>query len=541
MMSRILLAVVALVLGVSASPAHAPEGFNVTVDLGYTLHQGFLNKTGDFYTFSNIRFAEPPVGERRFKPPVPVSTDQRFKPPVSVLTAHRTVNDGSVGIACPQSMPEWILAKAAKEQDGSASAMHQMFEVDQEQDEDCLFLDVMVPRKIYERRPGGMDEDSGQYGKAGFSPKSRAPVVVWIFGGGYVFGQKRMVGSEIDNPAGLIARSHDNGGEGVVYVAINYRLGLYGWLNAGDDQDVFPNVALQDQRVALEWVKKHIHHFGGDPDNVTVLGESAGGGSIMHHITAEGGKAKVPFKRAIIQSPGFQTVVDAPGIWKRTLSTASKLAGHKIQNGADLAALDPETLSKVNNRVVAESPDGTYTFGPTVDGGYVADLPGVLLLEGKFDQSPDLMMGHNANEALVYLEPGITKTKLYKTEHERGVLFMSELSFTCNTRYLSTAWGNKTWNYRFQVPPGAHGQDLSYTFYSGPNNRTDGKLAEDMQRYFANFARSGNPNVGGTLPDWPVYGESARLATFGPEGIGTDVDKTRNERCAYWQTGKYRL
>jgi carboxylesterase type B len=102
---------------------------------------------------------------------------------------------------------------------------------------------------------------------------------VWIHGGGYVAGSKTNSG----DPAGLIRRSNN----GLVFVSINYRLGAFGWLSGNEfhSDGGVPNAALYDQRFALEWVRDHISNFGGDPDRVTVIGESAGGGSIMHQIT----------------------------------------------------------------------------------------------------------------------------------------------------------------------------------------------------------------------------------------------------------------
>ncbi|KJZ73668.1 hypothetical protein HIM_07001 [Hirsutella minnesotensis 3608] len=556
-MARFLLTVAAaLGSAVIGSPvqSHGGDG-NPVVDLGYALHRGALNSTGDFYAFRNIRFAEPPVGKRRFQPAEPVSS------------VNRTVDDGAAGHVCPQGSPEWKLRRdaAMAKTNVSTDTVRMALENDPRQNEDCLFLDVMVPKKIY----GKKWEKKSSAGQC-HGPERGAPVLVWIYGGGYVFGRKDDAAYD---PAGLIARSQQGGSEGIVYVALNYRLGMFGWLNTGGDKRVFPNAALTDQRVGLEWIKKYIHLFGGDPDNVTVFGASAGGGSIMHHITGEGGKKKAPFKRAIVQSPGFQTVVDIPGIWKRILASATKHAGSKIRNGAELAALDSKTLLKINQEVVANSPEGTYTFSPTVDGGYVPDQPGVLLLDGRFDSSPKLMLGHNSHEGLAYilpadksaakvqaklrtLLPGIPKRNMeyiwselypppsdkgvYKTENERGVLLTSEVFFTCNTRYLGTAFGNATWNYRFQVSPGTHGQDVPYTFYPAKSGKIDAKLAKDMQLYFTNFAQFGDPNSGGSVPKWSKYGENAQLTTFGADGVGKDTDDTKNKRCAYWQTGKYR-
>jgi len=152
--------------------------------------------------------------------------------------------------------------------------------------EDCLFLDVFVPEDVLSK--------AGQ----GFG----APVLVWIYGGGYTGGNKN------NNPAGLLAASGNSSNGDVIYVAMNYRLGALGF-QAGPSFNAeggVSNVGLYDQRFALQWVQQYIHLFGGDKNRVTVFGESAGGGSIMHQITAYGGaNGSAPFQQAIPQSPGW--------------------------------------------------------------------------------------------------------------------------------------------------------------------------------------------------------------------------------------------
>lgn len=319
-------------------------------------------------------------------------------------------------------------------------------------------------------------------------------------------------------------------------------------------------------------VKENIHLFGGNPNKITVFGESSGGGSIMHHITAEGGNKKTPFERAILQSPGWQTTIDVDKIWAAALATASRFSGKTITSGKQLAGLTSTTLLQINGAMVFCSSAGTFTFGPTVDGGYVPDLPGVLLLDGKFDSDLQVMLGHNLNEAALFV-PSTTETDKearavmkqalpgvdseivdyvlgelypcasdatsYKNEYERAATLVSELSFSCNTRYLATAFGNNTFSYRFQVPPGAHSQDIPWTFFNGNTTNLDPTMAQAMQLYFTRFGKLGDPNLEGVLPEWLVYGDGAELVTFGLDGIATSVDDTMNERCQYWQKAEY--
>ena len=124
-----------------------------------------------------------------------------------------------------------------------------------------------------------------------------------IHGGGYTYGSKG--GLTQGNPSGLIAASQAGGGSGIIFVQINYRVGAFGFL-AGPTLEAaggVSNAGLYDQRLAIEWVAKYAHLFGGDGKNITLLGQSAGGGSIMHQITAFGGQKGISFQGAIPQSP----------------------------------------------------------------------------------------------------------------------------------------------------------------------------------------------------------------------------------------------
>jgi len=142
------------------------------------------------------------------------------------------------------------------------------------------------------------------------------------------------------------------------------------------------------------------------------MGESAGGGSIMHQITAYGGlKGKAPFQQAIPQSPAFQPLpsnAQQETIFTTVLGYASFVSNTSVTSLAQLRTLPTAVLQLVNAVTVGLSSYGTYTFGPAVDGNFVPALPGVLLLHGQFDHDVKVMVGHNSNEGYLFTSPFIT-------------------------------------------------------------------------------------------------------------------------------------
>lgn len=196
-----------------------------------------------------------------------------------------SINNGSIGAICPQAntlgnvvvnafLPAFLANRVfnytlAVDSTPSATDFVNSEQVDPRTSEDCLQLDVVVPEEIYNKTEPG-------YG---------APVLVWLYGGGYTIGEKTGFGQF--QPYGLFERAQAVSGEKFIFVAPNYRLGAFGWLPGADLQaDGTANAALYDQRTALHWVQKYIHLFGGDSTRVTLMGESAGAGSIMHQIVA---------------------------------------------------------------------------------------------------------------------------------------------------------------------------------------------------------------------------------------------------------------
>lgn len=399
-----------------------------------------------------------------------------------------------------------------------------------------------------------------------------APVLVWIYGGGYTGGNKNQ------NPAGLIAASNTSSNGDVIYVSLNYRLGALGFSSGPSFQAEggTSNVGLYDQRFALNWVQKNIHLFGGDKNRVTVVGESAGGGSIMHQITAYGGlKGKAPFQQAVPQSPGWsavQSVVQQEDTYQKFLKllNATSLSGLRALSSAKVVTANAQ-------QVAYDSAYGTYVYGPVVDGNFAPQLPGQLLAQGRFDTSVKILVGHNAAEGTYFTAPSAQSNEAlakqlrvaypyapqssldyisttlypavfdgsypYTTQYQRASLIVSEGVFTCNTNYLSTAYHNETYSYLFAVPPAFHGLDVSYTYYDGgalspPLGVTNRTVAIALQEFITSFAAGGHPEADG-IRKFDMYGENANVLRLKTTGIDEVRDDNANARCAWWQKGLY--
>lgn len=396
-------------------------------------------------------------------------------------------------------------------------------------DEDCLFLDVYVP------------------GKALKNPSLKLPVAVWIYGGAYVFGSKDTLQPELPfyDGSGLMGQSNNN----LIFVAMNYRLGAYGFL-AGTtmERDGLPNAGLWDQRAAFQWVRDHIALLGGDPTRVTAMGESAGASSIMHHLVAQGGKLDPLFSKAILQSPAFQMMWDRAGTVEDLFDNFASLAGCQDLGLSCLRAASPAALLRANTAVNAQVPPGSFAVGPTPDGSFIRQTPALELATGNVWPVQSVIQSHTAQESVLFVSGAIQtdaqftsfltsifpnytlamgvneRVKAfypspsaagtpYRTQSDRVAAFVRDSCFTCNIRHLTAALGDaKVWNMQYSVSPGWHGTDLLPTFYN-PRFTPDSFLEDlatlmvpgvgplvagisaAMQSYFASYVVTGDPNT----------------------------------------------
>ena len=291
---------------------------------------------------------------------------------------------------------------------------------------------------------------------------------------------------------------------------------------------------------------------------------------------AQGGQGSpAPFKSAIIQSPALFPF--RPASYQEN-ATQNFLALLNVSTIAEARTLPSAALVKANQVQTGASPYGEFVYGPEVDGTFVPEYVGKLLGSGQFDHSVEVIVAHNSDEGPLFTDPHIVDddsfnafvatlfpsnnktlidyvtnvlyppifdgSQLYSSNLERVVLLNSDILVGCNTFYLDTAFLNRTYAYLFAVPPGTHGSDLPYTFYTGSFDSSynteafNVTVASVLQDYILNFAKYGNPSTGVEgIGSFVRYGENAQVMELGTEGISMMADPAANERCRWWQLG----
>ena len=453
----------ATMLGATLASAADGQQTRVKIDTG-TLDGA---RSGDTLVFKGIPYAAPPVGPMRWRPPA--------KP-----AAWKGARDATrYGAACPQD-------DAHKEPWAQVGTLS----------EDCLFLNVWRPAR------------TGTY-----------PVMLFIHGGGFTYGA---AGVPLYDGAHLAAR-------GAVIVTINYRLGRLGFfahpaLTAENPDGELGNYAIMDQVAALQWVKRNIAKFGGDPANVTIFGESAGAGSVQ--ILMGSPVSKGLFHKAISESgSGSSALFPIRG----GAINAEKLG----QMWAESIGLKDATPPQLRAVSLAEIVRNGRAF-PFIDGKVVAHSPGEPFYRHA-EMNVPLIIGGNSNESSLggMTEPA-AKTLLGDQfpALQKGYIAMTGKPVAAATIDLAedagfvlpsyavadqhAAAGNKAFAYYFdQVPvdqregtAGAdHGGEVEYVFGTKPVEHRwdaqDAAVSKMMGDYWVRFAATGDPN-GPNTPRWPA-------------------------------------
>jgi para-nitrobenzyl esterase len=485
--------------------------------------------------YLGIPYAAPPVGELRWQPPQPL---QRWHGPREAT---------QFGGHCAQPASPF----------GTETT-----------NEDCLYLNVFTPSKQAQKA------DKKQSKAGGPKPK-RLPVMVWIHGGALVVGE-----SDDYDPTRLVE-------QGAIVVTLNYRLGFLGFLahpalSAESADHASGNYGLMDQQAALRWVQRNIKRFGGDPDNVTIFGESAGGLSV--HAQLASPLAAGLFHRAIAQSgaynPGEPSLPDAES---RGLAVAHVAGCENNQTAECLRSLSVET-------VLANQPPTPGAVGPNVDGKVLTQPINSAFRSGEFNRVP-LIEGSNHDEFTLFAalniefvfgqlpqffypiaiplllsnigsdaDPAAVMAQYRVTDYPSVLVALATIGtdavFACPARRTAQAVSQyvPTFAYEFNdpnapqifVPPASfpykayHAAEVQYLFdvpdqRDAPDLNADQQsLARAMVGYWTQFARVGDPN-NASAPQWPAYTAANDLfMSLKPPTPAVEAGFAADHKCAFW-------
>ncbi|OJJ07741.1 hypothetical protein ASPVEDRAFT_877842 [Aspergillus versicolor CBS 583.65] len=502
---------------------------NPIVDLGYAKYRGSYNATSGTNEWHGIRYAQPPLGEFRWQAPRDI--EYHYNHTLSMLDAT------APGPICVQGAPAWLGMMLSME---AGIVSNDPIE----ESEDCLSLDVMVPAK----------------------PASTSlPVLVQIHGGGYTSGYGRLVPGNA-----LVFQSRGD----LIYVSVQYRLGAYGFLGGVEvTENGVTNVGLLDQRAALNWVQRHIASFGGDPAKVTIIGGSAGGGSVIDQMIMYGGDFNPPFRAAIAEYPWMQPYHNNTALqrqYNQLLSIAN------CSNIACLRGLSEEDLANAVNQTYykayahGEYGYGDFYYGPYVDRNIIRDLPSQEFKTGHFSKVP-LMTNREGYEGATFtnssevtpfeMQQGLETlfpnakqsffNRLYQlypraaynsTFFQRQQLF-GDFIISCPTYYFGAAvsdWGNRVYKMIFDAGTQGHGSLIPFT-------ETVNLEATTTPSYYISFATSLDPNaiayINNSLPHWPPYqgddsGSFTVLnVTYG--GVEAAPDNDASPQCDFFHSQSY--
>ncbi|GLB43419.1 putative type-B carboxylesterase lipase family protein [Lyophyllum shimeji] len=499
------------------------------VDLGYAAYAGNTTsptgvESGPVTFFGNIPYAQPPLWELRFR--APRMLNER------AVTSHV---DDARGWGPPCIQRPAVVGIGT---------------------EDCLKLNIWKPTNATEG--------------------DKLPVTVYIHGGGFYYNSPQGF------PMNTWVAQHPGG---VLGVSMAYRMSLFGFLGGSAvaaDGDL--NTGLLDQRAALEWIQRHIAKFGGDPDNVTIYGESAGGASVVMQLVAYGGSKPVPFKRVTAQSIGFGPTRTQDQI-EAAFASAAAFAGCPTSGKEAMACLRSASVGALVS-AVNRVPNGAFALVIEGLSGFLPDLPSRLVAAGKFSQV-DFVGGHctgdgksftagkpqdvntedDLRKAVFSRWPGVSNATIAKalalypapgapgspfaTQYDRASTMAGEIVFTCMDWFVAEsllAKGAKnvfsyTWNAPdpaiYATTPyrgAAHTSDIYYLFEGTnpfgnagntftPFNTSEAALASEAIAYWTSFAATGDPSSmkKQASPTWDTFvsSENARRRLMLERGSDT--------------------
>ncbi|XP_062578520.1 acetylcholinesterase-like [Saccostrea cucullata] len=477
------------------------------------------------YTYLGIPFAQPPLGELRFRRPVPIEkwTD--------------VFNATSLGNTCFQSPLEYFKGKKGEKSE-------EMWNPNTNMSEDCLHLNIWVPK---------------------VSGDTKLTTMVWIYGGGFIAGSPTL-----DLYDGAMLASSQQ----VIVISINYRLGPLGFLYLGTE-NAPGNMGLLDQQLALHWIHSNIQLFGGSQDDITLFGESAGAVSISYHIMAN--HSRNLFKNAILQSASalaHWAYNDPKVALEYTVKLAEAFDCESNDETSVIECLKTKDASEFFTKIwTLPLTAVTFNFVPTLDNYFIFETPSDFFSSGILP-AKRILLGVNRNEAMYFLfyslydiivtdwpnntlkkddyiknlPECVSQNGIHKLDNVKDKLIIDailyryeshllpgdkkdymmlldditgDFAFKCPTINLAQKYAQANgqaagvYLYEFNHRPSVsswpewsgalHGDEIEFIFGLPLRKGTkysanEQSLSQDMMQYWAKFAKTGRPSS-----DWPPY------------------------------------
>ncbi|KAF9046768.1 alpha/beta-hydrolase [Panaeolus papilionaceus] len=520
-LSKAFIALISSVHFALGAPSDAAIG--TTVKLDYGTFVGASNTATGIVSFRGVPFADPPLGNLRWRPPV--------TPPSKQLG---TVSATQFGKACISTTQTSV---------GSNS-------------EDCLFGNVFLPNNT--------------------KTTDKLPVMVWFHGGGFQGGDSHT------DPTLLLQTS----AKPFIFVSFEYRLGQFGFLGGSQiGQDRGLNAGLLDQRAGLQWVKRYISQFGGDPNRVTIWGQSAGAGSTMFQLIANGGNNQGLFQAAMGDSPSLSFTPSFDGTYVEGIyEQFASFAGcpKNAQTLSCLRSKSSDVLTAAGSKTLGARLDTLFVFAPILDNNFITQRPVEAFKAGNFARVP-VFFGSNTNEgnnwsaglkdpAANTSEPNaneqtvttffqgqwatVTDAELAEAEKmyplasfsnsvsAQGARMYGEARYICSAAMITGAGarkkvaGGRSYQYHYNNPHlgSDHAAELGGIF--GPSssaNADDLALFKTMREFWSSFVTDGKPTSKSATWD-PVTADSGSPRILLQPGAVAMESLTGDfiDRCDFW-------
>ncbi|KAF7444635.1 PnbA Carboxylesterase type B [Pyrenophora tritici-repentis] len=524
-----LLALCSVPFAVALPSKHASQtASNPTVELDYGTFRGALSSQYNLTYFRKIPFAASTAGQNRFRAP---------QSPLPITNG--TYDSNQAFDMCPQ-----------RTVNGS---------------EDCLYL--------------------GIYSRPWTKKQHLRPVLLTFYGGGFIRG-----GATFDIPPSGFPVLNVSSSNDYVVVYSNYRTNVFGFLpgsKIAQHPDVDLNPGLLDQKAALQWIHKHIHHFGGNKNKVTIWGQSAGGGSVVAQTIATGNRGKKLFTKAMASSPFWPKTYRYNSPWAEALYQQTLQDVGCNGTADEIACLKDVNVQKLRDSALKQSTSQQYTtssftYGPVIDTNFLTESLSEVIAKGHLN-ADTVLTSYNLHEGENFIPPGFSKAATgadgfnssatsfdswlrgylpdltakdlasvkemypavgeaeeisWNTTYIRAGLLYRDIVLACPAFWMASK-AEKGWIVEYTISPAKHASDVQYWNTINPIQKSDPLTYQGYAGAQASFIQTGDPNAhkvtNASVPGVPGL-DSGKQFLVSAGGLKQGGTGLLEKRCGYWKS-----